>query len=236
MLKETALRSLMTLLPKNRVFVDRSALLAYEADAGIDKGIPEGVVFPRNVEDVMRIVHWSAEYGVPLVARGAGTGLSGGAVADRGGVIVDFARMNGILDFDVPGRSAVVQPTLINLRLDERAREDNLYFPPDPSSQRASTIGGNVAENSGGPHCFKYGVTTNYITGLEVVLANGRHIRVGGRAQDYPEYDLCGLITGSEGTLALITAISVCGATRQGSGPCWRFSIQLNRQVKPSRR
>jgi glycolate oxidase subunit GlcD len=209
MLKETARRSLMTLLPKGQVFVDRSALLAYEADAGIDKGIPEGIVFPRHADDVARIMRWAAEHAVPLVARGAGTGLSGGAVADRGGIVVDFARMNGVLDFDVPGRSALVQPALINLRLDERAREDNLYFPPDPSSQRASTIGGNVAENSGGPHCFKYGVTTNYITGLDVVLADGRRVRVGGRALDYPEYDLCGLITGSEGMLALITSITV---------------------------
>ncbi|GHO93669.1 lactate dehydrogenase [Reticulibacter mediterranei] len=209
MLKETARRSLMALLPKGQVFVDRSALLAYEADAGIDKGIPEGVVFPRHADDVAHIMRWAAKHAVPLVARGAGTGLSGGAVADRGGVVVDFARMNGILDFDVPGRSVLVQPALINLRLDERAREDNLYFPPDPSSQRASTIGGNVAENSGGPHCFKYGVTTNYVTGLDVVLADGHKMRVGGRALDYPEYDLCGLITGSEGMLALITSIAV---------------------------
>jgi glycolate oxidase subunit GlcD len=209
MLKETALRSLMTLLPKGQVFSDRAALLAYEADAGIDKGIPEGVVFPHDVGDVVRIVRWASEYGVPLVARGAGTGLSGGAVADRGGVVVDFAHMNRVLDVDVQGRIAHVQPALINLRLDERAREDNLYFPPDPSSQRASTIGGNVAENSGGPHCFKYGVTTNYVIGLETVLANGRRVRVGGRALDYPEYDLCGLITGSEGMLALFTSITV---------------------------
>ncbi len=209
MLKETIRRSLMALLPKGQVFVDRSALLAYEADAGIDKGLPEGVVFPRHADDVVRIMCWAAEHAVPLVARGAGTGLSGGAVADRGGIVVDFARMNDVLDFDVQGRSALVQPALINLRLDERAREDNLYFPPDPSSQRASTIGGNVAENSGGPHCFKYGVTTNYVTGLDVVLANGQRIRVGGRALDYPEYDLCGLITGSEGMLALITSIVV---------------------------
>lgn len=209
MLKESALRSLKALLSKNQVFTDGSALIAYEADGGIDRGTPEGVVFPRTAVDVALIMRWSSEHGVPLVARGAGTGLSGGAVADRGGVIVDFAHMNSILDFDAQGRSAVVEPALINLRLDERAKAEGLYFPPDPSSQRASTIGGNVAENSGGPHCFKYGVTTNYITGLDVVLADGRRMRVGGRALDYPEYDLCGLITGSEGMLALITSIAV---------------------------
>src|SRR5436305_10097897 len=116
---------------------------------------------------------------------------------------------DSILDVDAYGRSAVVEPCVINLALDERVKAHGLYFPPDPASQRASTIGGNVAENSGGPHCFKYGVTTNYVTGLDVVLADGRSIRVGGRAPDYPAYDLCGLLTGSEGMLALITSICV---------------------------
>ena len=154
------------------------------------------------------IVRWAAEYGVPLVARGAGTGLSGGAVADRGGVIIDFSRMNHILDVDDlrahrRGRTRAHQPVT------GRGGEDaGLYFPPDPASQRASTIGGNVAENSGGPHCFKYGVTTNYVMGMQVVLADGR-VCIGGRALDYPAYDLCGLLTGSEGMLALITAIAV---------------------------
>ncbi len=208
-MKEAALAALKALLPKGQVFTDRTSLITYEADGGIDKGMPEAVVFPRNAEEVSRLVHWAAEYRIPLVARGAGTGLSGGAVPDRGGVIVEFERMNSILDVDTQGRSAVVEPALINLRLDERVKPLGLYFPPDPASQRASTIGGNVAENAGGPHCFKYGVTTNYITGLQVVLANGERIRAGGRALDYPEYDLCGLITGSEGMLCLITAITV---------------------------
>jgi glycolate oxidase subunit GlcD len=209
MLKENALGSLKALLPRGQIFTDRTSLLAYEADGGIDKGMPDAVVFPRSTEEVVRLVRWAAEHRVPLVARGAGTGLSGGAVADRGGIIVEFVHMDRILDVDAPGRSALVEPAMINLRLDERVKPLGLYFPPDPASQRASTIGGNVAENSGGPHCFKYGVTTNYITGLEVVLADGQRIRVGGRALDYPEYDLCGLITGSEGMLALITSISV---------------------------
>ncbi len=207
MLQDT-LHSLEALLPKGQVFTDQATLLTYEADAGLDKGSPEGVVFPRTAEEVARIVQWAATHNVPLVARGAGTGLSGGAVADRGGIIVEFARMNRVLELDTLGRSVVTQPAVINLRLDEQAKTHGLYFPPDPASQRASTIGGNVSENSGGPHCFKYGVTTNYITGLDVVLADGRQVRVGGRALDYPEYDLCGLITGSEGMLALITSIS----------------------------
>ncbi len=208
MLQATILDSLHDLLPKGQVFTDQATLLTYEIDAGLDKGSPEGVVFPRTAEEVARVVQWAATHNVPLVARGAGTGLSGGAVADRGGIIVEFARMNHILEIDELGRSVVTEPAVINLRLDEQARRHGLYFPPDPASQRASTIGGNVSENSGGPHCFKYGVTTNYITGLDVVLADGRQVRVGGRALDYPEYDLCGLITGSEGMLALITSIS----------------------------
>src|SRR5256714_1011371 len=209
MLKENVIRSLKTLLPKGQVFTDRASLISYEADGGLDKGMPEGVVFPHSTGDVVRIVQWAAERSVPLIARGAGTGLSGGAVADRGGIIVEFSRMNTILDIDEHGRTAMVEPAVINLVLDEQVKTKGLYFPPDPASQRASTIGGNVAENSGGPHCFKYGVTTNYVIGLDVVLADGRSVRVGGRALDYPAYDLCGLITGSEGMLALITSICV---------------------------
>src|SRR5579859_939781 len=209
MLQESVLHTLKAVLPKGQVFTDKAALVAYEADAGLDKGLPEGVVFPRTPEEVAQVARWAAEHRVLLIGRGAGTGLSGGAVADRGGVIVAFSHMDHILDVDVHGRSATVEPALINLRLDERVKLHGLYFPPDPSSQRASTIGGNVAENSGGPHCFKYGVTTNYITGLEVVLADGQRIHTGGLARDYPEYDLTGLITGSEGMLALMTAITV---------------------------
>ena len=209
MIQEDALRALRLLLPHKQVFTDRATLIAYEVDAGLDKGMPDAVVFPRTPEEVERIVHWAAEHQVALIARGTGTGLSGGAVADRGGVIVEFVHMHAILDIDPQGRRAVLEPALVNLHLDEAVKPHGLYFPPDPASQRAATIGGNVAENSGGPHCFKYGVTTNYVTGLEVVLADGKHVRLGGRALDYPEYDLCGLVTGSEGTLALITAITV---------------------------
>ncbi len=206
-MKQDALQSLKALLPKGQVFTDPASLISYEVDAGLDKGKPEGVVFPRSAGDIVQVVRWAAQHNVPLVARGAGTGLSGGAVADRGGIIVEFSHMHAILDIDEYGRSAVVQPALINLVLDERVKAKGLYFPPDPASQRASTIGGNVAENSGGPHCFKYGVTTNYVMGMHAVLADGRLVRIGGRALDYPAYDLVGLITGSEGTLCLMTDI-----------------------------
>ena len=209
MLKENIIRSLKNVLPQGQVFTDAASLISYEADAGLDRGRPEGVVFPHTARDIVQVVRWAAAHNVPLVARGAGTGLSGGAVAERGGIIVEFSRMNHMLDIDVHGRSAVAEPGVINLLLDEQVKQQGLYYPPDPASQRASTIGGNVSENSGGPHCFKYGVTTNYIIGMQVVLADGRMVRVGGRALDYPEYDLTGLITGSEGMLALMTAIDV---------------------------
>lgn len=209
MLNEGLIRSLTNLLDKRQVITDPVELITYEMDAAMDRGTPDAVVFPQAAEDVARVVRWAAEQGIPLVARGAGTGLSGGAVAGQGGVIVEFSRMSRILDLDVSGRSAVVEPGVVNLTLDELARAQGLSFPPDPASGRASTIGGNVAENAGGPHCFKYGVTTNYVTGLEVVLADGRIVTMGGRALDYPEYDLCGLLTGSEGTLGLVTRVSV---------------------------
>ena len=209
MLNKQEIHSLASLLQKGQLFTDPASLLTYEVDAGVDRGVPDGVVLPHSAQDVARIVRWAAEHAVPLVGRGAGTGLSGGAVAEHGGLIVEFSRMNRVLDVDVYGRSAVVEPGLINLRLDEQVRAHGLYFPPDPASQRASTIGGNVSENSGGPHCFKYGVMTNYVTGMQVVLADGRIVQVGGRALDYPEYDFCGVLTGSEGMLALMSAIDV---------------------------
>ncbi|MGB9634510.1 MAG: FAD-binding oxidoreductase, partial [Chloroflexaceae bacterium] len=194
------------ILPPSRVIADRSELLVYEVDGGLDRGSPDLVLVPERADEVARIVHWAASQRKPVVARGAGTGLSGGAVAERGGIIVEYSRMNRVLDFDVAGRMATVEPGLINLTLDILAKSKGLYYPPDPASGRSATLGGNIAENSGGPHCFKYGVTANYVTGLEVVLADGRQVRLGGRAFDYPEYDLTALLCGSEGTLGLITA------------------------------
>src|SRR5204862_8053771 len=147
--------------------------------------------------------------GVPLVARGAGTGLSGGAIPVEGGVVVSFARMTRILDLDVANLRAVVQPGLVNLHLTTAAAPHGLYFVPDPSSQKACTLGGNVAENSGGPHTLAYGVTTNHVTGLEIVLSDGSIVRLGGKAEDSEGYDLIGAFVGSEGTLGLVTEITV---------------------------
>ncbi len=195
--------------PARQIVTDPVELITFEVDAGFDRGQADGAFFPENAADVSKLAQWALAHAVPLVARGAGTGLSGGAVPERGGVIVEFARMNRLLELDTTGRNAQVEPGIINLQLDGAAKAAGLYFPPDPSSGRASVLGGNLGENAGGPHCFKYGVTTNYITGVEAVLGGGAIIHTGGQAFDYPEYDLTGLLVGSEGTLAILTRAEV---------------------------
>ncbi len=191
--------------PKTQLLTNPVELLTYEVDAGFDRGKPDGVFLPESTADVVKLVNLMRESKVPLTARGAGTGLSGGAVAEHGGVIVNFARMNHVLAFDPAGRSAQVEPGLVNLKFDGQVKAHGLYYPPDPSSQRSSVIGGNIGMNAGGPHCFKYGVTTNYVSGLEVVLIDGSVIHTGGAALDYPEYDFTGIFVGNEGTLGIVT-------------------------------
>jgi D-lactate dehydrogenase (cytochrome) len=202
---EPLVRSLDGILAREQIVADPAQLVTYEIDAGLDRGRPDAVLFPRTADEVARVVRWAAARGLPLIARGAGTGLAGGAVAERGGVILQLSAMNRIVELDAAGRSAVAEAGVVNLALDAQARAQGLYFPPDPSSQRASTIGGNIGNNAGGPHCFKYGVTVNYVSGVAAVLADGKIARFGGRALDYPELDLVALITGGEGTLAVLT-------------------------------
>lgn len=209
MLQKTHIRSLAQRFPAGQFTVEPAEMLTYEVDAGFDRAMPDGVFYPSSTADVERMVQWAAEAGVPLVARGAGTGLAGGAVAEAGGIVLEFARMNALSPMDPVGRSLTVGSGVVNQTLDGLAREHGFYFPPDPSSGRSSTLGGNIGTNAGGPHCFKYGVTTNYVIGVEVVLADGRAVQMGGRALDYPEYDLCALMVGSEGTLGAITAAHV---------------------------
>src|SRR5271169_3768973 len=184
-------------------------LMLYEYDAGVRKRTPAAVVFPQTTEHVSQILKLASSAGFPVVARGAGTGLSGGAIAAEGGVVLAFARMNRILEIDAENMRAVVQPGVVNLQLSENVAHLGLYFAPDPSSQKACTIGGNVAENSGGPHTLMYGVTVNHVTGLTAVLPNGEIVQFGGKAAECSGYDLTGFFVGSEGTVGIVTEITV---------------------------
>jgi glycolate oxidase len=184
-------------------------LALYEYDGGVDKARPELVVFPQCSEDVATIVRIANEHSIPIVGRGAGTGLSGGAIPRAGGVVISFARMNRILKIDLANERATLEPGVVNLEITQAVERQGYYYAPDPSSQKACTIGGNVAENAGGPHTLAYGVTTNHVLGLQAVLPDGTTIETGGASPDRAGYDLTGLLTGSEGTMALVTKITV---------------------------
>lgn len=203
------LQDLKKVVGASGVLHEPEDLLLYEYDGSVEVARPDCVVFPRATADVVEIVRLARKNGVPIVGRGAGTGLSGGALARHGGIIVSFARMNRIVKIDVENQRAVVQPGVVNADLSLAVAQTGLHFAPDPSSQKACTIGGNVSENSGGPHTLAYGVTTNHVVSLEVVLPSGELVRLGGSALDPLGYDLTGLFVGSEGTFGLVTEITV---------------------------
>ncbi len=207
--RERLIERLERIVGRGSVLHRPGDILVYEYDGSVDGVVdtaaPAAVVLPTTMDQIAAVVRLAKEAGLPVVARGAGTGLSGGAVAQRGGIIVSMARMNRILDIDHEDRTALVEPGVINLELSETTLPHGYFFAPDPSSQRACTIGGNVAENSGGPHCLKYGVTTNHVLGLEVVLPDGRVVWLGDRAGGAAGYDLTGAMVGSEGMLGIVT-------------------------------
>jgi glycolate oxidase len=203
------IRELEHVLGPAGVLAGAEDLLLYEYDGSIDEARPDCIVFPRSTSDVVEIVKLANRFDVPIVGRGSGTGLSGGAIARRGGIIVTFSRMKRILAIDIVNQRAVVEPGVVNLDLTRAVEKDGLYFAPDPSSQKACTIGGNVSENSGGPHTLAYGVTSSHVTGLELVLPDAQVLRVGSSTIETPGYDLTGLVVGSEGTFALVTEITV---------------------------
>ena len=208
----TLLEQLRAEMPEMRLLTDASDTESYRFDetAFLKAGVPLAVCFPVSSSEVQRIVQLCSAADVPIVARGAGTGLSGGAVAIEGGLTVVFTRMNAILEIDNANLTATVQPGVINADLNAAANEHGLFYPPDPASYQSCTIGGNVAENSGGLRCVKYGVTRDWVAGLEVVLADGSLIRTGGKnKKDVAGYDLTGLFVGSEGTLGLVTEVTV---------------------------
>src|SRR3984885_5842642 len=204
-----AITDLKKLLGPDAVLHRPEELLLYEYDGSVENARPNCVVFPRNTKDVVGIVQIANRYQTPIIGRGAGTGLSGGALARQGGVLIAFSRMNRILEIDAENQRAIVQPGVVNADVSVAVAHLGLHFAPDPSSQKASTIGGNVSENSGGPHTLAYGVTTNHVLSLEIVLPSAERMRLGSAALDPPGYDLTGLFVGSEGTFGLVTEITV---------------------------
>ncbi|MGH9704568.1 MAG: FAD-binding oxidoreductase [Candidatus Acidiferrales bacterium] len=203
------LHQLEKLLGPQGVLHSRDDLMLYEYDGSVEVSRPDCVVFPRETEHVVQIVELANRFQIPMVGRGSGTGLSGGAIARHGGILVVFSRMNRILEIDVQNQRAVVQPGVVNADLSLAAAPAGLHYAPDPSSQKACTIGGNVSENAGGPHTLAYGVTANHVLSLELVMPSGEKLRVGGAALDATGYDLTGLFVGSEGTFAFVTEITV---------------------------
>ncbi len=203
-------RALSAIVPGEGVIWDADELRVYESD-GLTayRQAPLIVVLPETVEQVSRILRYCQESRVKVVPRGAGTSLSGGALPLADGVLLGMAKFNRIIEIDFDNRCAVVQPGVTNLGITQAVEHAGFYYAPDPSSQIACTIGGNVAENSGGVHCLKYGLTTNNLLGLEIVLMDGTVIGVGGRHLDSEGYDLLGLMTGSEGLLGVVTEVTV---------------------------
>ncbi len=192
------------------VITDPARLLAYESDAlTAYRFPPRAVILPETTEQAAKVVRALTQRDIPIVPRGAGTGLSGGALATNDAVIVGTSRMNRILSIDPISRVARVQAGVVNADLTAAARWHGLHFPPDPSSESACTLGGNVAENSGGPHCLKYGVTSRWVSGLTLVLPDGRVVELGGWGKHNPGFDLVGLVVGSEGCFGLVTEVEV---------------------------
>ena len=208
--REDLVAALRDILPADDVIDDARALRAFECDGlSAYRALPMIVVLPRSTGEVSRILALCRARGVKVVPRGAGTGLSGGALPLADGVTVGFGKLNRILEIDTANRCAVVQPGVANLAISTAVAPHGFYYAPDPSSQIACSIGGNVAENSGGVHCLKYGLTTNNLLGVEMVLMGGEVLRLGGKRFDAEGYDLLGAVTGSEGLLGVITEVTV---------------------------
>ena len=200
------LQILADALPPGSVVRDPSELLVYESDALVHlRSTPGAVVLPRSAAEVQTTVRLCHEHGVPFVARGHGTGLSGGALPHPEGVLIVLSRLNQIVDVDAANQRVTVEPGVTNLEITKRVAPLGLYYAPDPSSQSVCSIGGNIAENSGGAHCLKYGFTVHHVLGIEVVLPNGDLVTIGGATLDTPGLDLLGVFIGSEGTLGVVT-------------------------------
>ena len=208
--REDIAAALRAIVPGEGVIDHQDGLRAYECD-GLTayRQTPLLVVLPETTEQVASVLRWCHANGVKVVPRGAGTGLSGGALPLADAVVLGMAKFNRILEVDIEDRVAVVQPGVTNLAVTRAVEDRGFYYAPDPSSQIACSIGGNVAENSGGVHCLKYGLTTNNVLGVELVLMNGEAVRLGGRALDAAGLDLLGVVVGSEGLLGVVTEVTL---------------------------
>jgi glycolate oxidase len=210
MLTPDLVDALRTAVGVENVLSSHSDLVVYECDGFvIEKNCPDVVVFPRTTEQVAAVVRLANQHNVPFLPRGAGTSLAGGCLPVGGGVMIVLTRMREILEINLRDRFAVVQPGVVNVWLTNALKGSGYHYAPDPSSQGACTIGGNVATNSGGPHTLKYGVTVNHVLGVEVVMADGRIVEINGSAEDPVGLDLTGVLVGSEGTLAIVTKVWV---------------------------
>jgi glycolate oxidase len=210
MLSKAVKEELKAIVGGERYFDNKEDLLMYSYDAFMVKGMPEVVLLPVSTEEVSRIMKVASREKIPVTPRGAGTNLTGGSVPTRGGMTLAFTKMNRILDIDKENRHAIVQPGVINMEFQKELARKGLYYPPDPGSMAVTTMGGNVAENAGGPRAVKYGVTKDYLLGLEVVLASGEVLRTGGKTlKNVTGYNLTQLFCGSEGTLGLITEMTL---------------------------
>jgi len=203
--KEKLIQRLQEIVGADNVLTSDMDLELYSYDSSLERARPDVVVLPGVTEEVSKIMALSHKEKIPILGRGSGTNLTGGTVPIRGGIVIHFSRMNRIVEVDFPNRTVTVEPGIITLDLQTEMLKHGFIYAPDPASQKVSTIGGNFGENSGGPHCLKYGTTTNHILGAEVVLVDGTVVWTGGKSQDNPGYDLTGLLIGSEGTLALAT-------------------------------
>ena len=203
------LRGLQAIVGRDNVLHRLVDLQTYEYDAYVERSVPRAVVYLQSTAEVSAVVRFLAREGIPFVPRGYGTNVSGGTLALDGGVVLEMGRMNKILEIDLPNQRVVVQPGIFNLDVSDILSPHGYYYAPDPASQKASSLGGNIAENASGPHCFKYGVTSNYVLGLEVVLPDGEVVRMGGKSLDLPGLDLTGVFVGSEGTLGIATSATL---------------------------
>ena len=207
--KNNLVGQLRAIVGHHYVLVEKEDVIVYEQDGSIFQVMPEVVVLPADVEQVSAVVKAAKQRAVPIIPRGSGTGLAGGAVPAEGGIVLSLARLDRILKIDLENRIAVVEPGVINIDLTKAVAQDGFFYAPDPSSQAACSIGGNVANNSGGPHTLAYGVTTNHVLGVEIVLDDGQVLWIGGELPDTSGYDLRGVFVGSEGTMGVVTKIAV---------------------------